>query len=69
MSLADCVPFNLFLHIPIAPARMAERSEAYSCPLADDCSSLCPEKLGSNPAHGSKVINLSAGIVPICPLL
>ena len=38
---------------------MAERSEALSCPLADDCSSLCPEKLGSNPGQGSKGINFS----------
>ena len=27
--------------------------------LADDCSPLCPEKLGSNPGQGSKWINLS----------
>ena len=38
---------------------MVERSEAKSCPLADDCSPLCPEKLGSNPGQGSKGINLS----------
>ena len=39
---------------------MAEQSEAQSCPLADDCSSIiCPEKLGSNPGPGSKGINFS----------
>ena len=35
------------------PAPMAERS------LADDCSSLCLEKLGSNPSQGGKWFNLS----------
>ena len=38
---------------------MAERSDVWSCSLADDCSSLCPEKLGSNPGQGSKGINFS----------
>ena len=43
----------------VCRAPMAERSEAYCCPLADDCSSLCPEKLGSNPGQGSEGINFS----------
>jgi hypothetical protein len=43
------------------PAPMAERSEAYSCPLADDCSSLCPEKLGSDPGQDSKGIKFPGG--------
>ena len=48
---------------------MTERSEAWSCPLADDCSSLCLEKLESNPSQGGKGLIDGGDMVLICLLL